>query len=295
MRRFDQDPELLRKIAEAAVHSADEAWIHMEAEFAGKIPELMETLVAEGPYAYTIMPQVHPDGRITLPIVTTRQGVEDCYKMVRGASDLLSAEPLVDIRAPWYNFTESLNRGRIKGSDVVMERQTAAIFPTCTGKGITGELVWARMPRDKLGRGPKTAESGTEDLALRRYILAAHDRYVEALRKADVEAIVDVMNEDVQGVVRDYVNETGTLTVLDGREAHRVYYKALFAMYDVQSVGIVERVVQEWYAFSELRFTMRRRSSGDVVAFHTAEFFVPASDRRFIARIGHGTDVHPVR
>ena len=28
----------------------------------------------------------------------------------------------------------------------------------------------------------------------------------------------------------------------------------------------------------------------DELAFHTAEFFIPANDGRFIARIGHGTD-----
>jgi hypothetical protein len=35
----------------------------------------------------------------------------------------------------------------------------------------------------------------------------------------------------------------------------------------------------------------RGASPADVVTFHTAEFFIPANDGRFIARIGHGTDL----
>jgi hypothetical protein len=79
---------------------------------------------------------------------------------------------------------------------------------------------------------------------------------------------------------------------LDGKDAHRAYYRSLFEKYDVQSVDLLYRVVQEWYVFAELRLTVRPRASGGSgsVAFHTAEFFVPTGDCRFIARIGHGTD-----
>jgi hypothetical protein len=93
--------------------------------------------------------------------------------------------------------------------------------------------------------------------------------------------------------MRDYVNETGTLTNLDGSEAHRSYYEALFAKYDVRSVEMLRRVAQDWYVFSELRFTVGVRDgadAGETLAFHTAEFFVTGHDGRFIVRIGHGTD-----
>jgi hypothetical protein len=87
------------------------------------------------------------------------------------------------------------------------------------------------------------------------------------------------------------VNDTGALTNLDAKDGHRVYYKALLAKYEVQSVTLMDRVVYDDYVFAELRFTMRRRKSGETVAFHTAEFFVPGRDARFTVRIGHGTDV----
>jgi hypothetical protein len=57
----------------------------------------------------------------------------------------------------------------------------------------------------------------------------------------------------------------------------------------------MDRVVQEGYVFAEIRFTMRRRDgSGETVGFHTAEFFVPGRDARFMVRIGHGTEPTPV-
>jgi hypothetical protein len=293
MRVIDIDAELLRQSAAAAVHAAEETAIHIEAEIVGRVPELLETLTAKGPYAYTIMPQVHPDGSVKLPILTTREDIRDAYQLIRGISDLLSSEPLVELRGTWYSFHEAVSRGRPKGSEMVREVETLALFPVSMGKGITGELVWVRVPRASLGRGPAPADASDDPLARQRQVLAQHDRYVETLRAADVDGILDVLNDGVQAAVRDYANDTGTLVTLDGKEAHRAFYHSLFEKYDVHAVDLLGRVVQEWYVFAELRLTASRRDgarAGDTLAFHTAEFFVPASDGRFIARIGHGTD-----
>ena len=49
--------------------------------------------------------------------------------------------------------------------------------------------------------------------------------------------------------------------------------------------------------FAELRFTVVERTgpdAGRAFAFNTAEFLIPAADGRFIARIGHGTDLAPL-
>jgi len=151
MRVIDIDPELLRQYAKASIHSGVEAWTHMEAEFVGNIDGLMETLVPQGPYAYTIVPRVFEDGSVKSPVISTAEEIRECYKFVRGRSDLISGEPLVDIKSSWYNFHESINRGRVRGQDKITESYTIAIFPVSTGKGITGELVWARVPRAKTG------------------------------------------------------------------------------------------------------------------------------------------------
>jgi hypothetical protein len=288
MRVIDPDPEVLRKHAEATLHASNEAWIHMAAETVGDIPKLMATLRPEGPYGYTIQPQVRPDGTISMPICTTREEIEAAYHLVRGASDMLSADAVIEIRSPWYGFHEAMSRGRRKGQDQVTQNNLIGLFPVSTDKGITGELVWVRIPRERLGK--TKAEPPASDLLARVQLLQLHESYAQALAKADVDGILDAMNDDVQATVRDYVNDTGALTSLDGKAAHRDYYSALFDKYEVQSVDLLQRAVQEWYCFAELRYTMKRRADGVPVAFHTAEYFIPASDNRFIMRVGHGTD-----
>jgi hypothetical protein len=151
MRVIDVDPNLLRDYSRAAIHSGVEAWTHMEAEFVGDIDGLMDTLVPDEPYAYTIVPQVLEDGSVRSPVISTYDEIRECYKFVRGRSALLSGEPLVDINGTWYTFHENVNRGRVRGQDKVTESYTIAIFPGSTGPGITGELVWAKYPKVTLG------------------------------------------------------------------------------------------------------------------------------------------------
>jgi hypothetical protein len=124
-------------------------------------------------------------------------------------------------------------------------------------------------------------------------LVALHNDYIEAFRQADPDAIIALYCENVQAAVRDYVDDTGTLVALDGREAHRDYYGMLFAKYQVVSVDLLHRVSADWYVFAELRITANAQSgpdAGKTVSFHTAEWLAPGHDGRFVARIGHGTD-----
>jgi hypothetical protein len=287
---IDVDPKILERAAAAALHASEQSDIHMQAEMAGKIPELMQTLTERGPYGYTIVPEVQPDGSVRLPVMTTFEGIQECYKLVRGTSDLLTNEPYVELRGTWYTFQETVNRGRLRATGAPGIGETAALFPSSTGKGITGELIWKRVPREILGVAPEPEGGWPDTRDFRLHLLALHDRYLAALRAQDIEGILDTYNDGVQGAVRDYVTDTGTLVSLDGKSEHRDYYKALFDLYSIEQVDMLDRVVQEWYAFAELRFVLRARRGDRTITFHTAEFFVPARDGRFIARIGHGTD-----
>lgn len=288
---IDTDAGLLRDSARAALHAAEQTMTHVGAEIVGLIPELMETLVDEGPYAYTIIPEVHPDGTVKLPILSTADEIREVYTFIRGLSDLKSVEPLIELRGSWYSFHEAVATGQIKNADLPPREQvTLGLFPVSTGKGITGELVWMVWPRSALGSGVNPEEIHTDPIQLRRETLALHEREVQALRDGDVDALLDCLNDGVASAVRDYVNDTGKLASLHGKDEHRAYYEAFFGKYAVESVDMLDRVVQDSYAFVELRFTVTARDGSGTVTFHTAEFHVPGSDGRFIARIGHGTD-----
>ena len=96
MKAIDTDPTFLRQLGKTTAHSYDQSITHIEAEMKGVIPELMETLTEDGPYGYTITPEVLADGGVKLPVISTREGIEEAYKMIRGRSDLLAVNPLTE-------------------------------------------------------------------------------------------------------------------------------------------------------------------------------------------------------
>ena len=290
MRVIDIDPQLLRDYSRAAIHSGVEAWTHMEAEFVGDVDGLMVTLVPSEPYAYTIVPQVLEDGSVKSPVISTYDEIRECYKFVRGRSALLSGEPLVDINGSWYAFHENVNRGQVRGQDKITESYTIAIFPVSTGKGITGELVWAKYPKASLGPRIEGEDAMLEGEPARRHLLAQHKAYLDGWRANDPEAILAHMHDGVQANIRDYVNDTGTLIGLESKDDYRTYLEAFFGKYEVLNVDYLHRVMQEWYLFAEIRVEMRDQQ-GKELAFNSADFFVPARNNRIIVQTGHGTDL----
>ncbi len=294
MGAIDIDPDLLHGSADAAVHAGVQAATHIEAEQRGNVPELITTLTREGPYAYAIKPEIKEDGTVGIPIESTLEGICAWYEIVRGESDLLPGGwTLLEINSEWYAFQEAITRGRPKGSDTVYETEVITLLPAGSGGGITGELVWFRLPRDSLSSAAEVARSSGDAIALRKQALEYHDRYLDAFRAGDASGILEVLSDRVQSAVRDYVNETGTLIGLRSREDHLSYYRSFFEKFELSGVDLLRRVVQDWYVFAEVRVRGAVRSgdgSGREQEFRLAEFQVPASDGRFVVRIGHGTD-----
>ncbi len=299
MQVIDTDPKFLRHAADVTLHAYQQSITHVEAEIKGVIPELMETLTPEGPYGYTIMPEVRADGSVGLPVITSYEGIQEAYSFIRGMSQLLSVTPLTEVRGAWYTFQDNLSRGRIKENGYEgPPHQTLALFPSGAGTGITGELVWVRVPRSRLGGDAEVADpeaSGdTLSVALEREkVYQRHCEYLDAIRRSDVEGVLASLHDKAASALRDYVNETGTLTSLEGADAHRAHYEAFFEKFDVRSVDVLSQVAEDWYVFAEVRVSLGVRSTGEILGFNTAEFYVPAADGRFIARIGHGTDPAP--
>jgi hypothetical protein len=99
-----------------------------------------------------------------------------------------------------------------------------------------------------------------------------------------------VLHDSVSSTVRDYVEDTSTITDHEGAAVHRAYYDAFLAKYEVASVDMIHQVIDDWYVFAELRITVHPRTASGTLAFHTAEFWMPAKTGKFIARVGHGTE-----
>jgi hypothetical protein len=291
----DVDPEVLAAAAAASAHAYEQAIVHVGEEIKardpGNLTALMGSLAPEGPYAYTIMPRVSADGTIELPVLTTREEIHGAYEFVRGLSDLHEVIGLNEVAGAWYLFQDGMTVGGPKDSDVRNHRQTLGLFPSGTERGITGELVWLRSPREGLG-GPDDVDAFAEDdeLHARHRIHGAHQAYLAGLRANDLDAILEPIHDLASSAIRDYVAGTGALIELTGKDAHRAWFGELLAAFEVREVQAIHLVTADWYVFAELRITADRRDGSGTVAFHTAEFHVVARDGRFIARIGHGTE-----
>jgi hypothetical protein len=297
MPALDIDPAILRTTAAASAHAYAQSLWHIEEEIAASpedMTDLYATLTEEGPYAYMVYPQLCEDGTVVLPVITTREQIAEAYQMIRGHSDLLEVIGLTEIRGTWYTFQDNISKARERaGEHTTHTMQTLGLFPSGGGPGITGELVWIRYPVEALGGPDEPNTIPPDPLLARKRVYENFAAYQEGLRANDVDAVMAVLHEGVSSTVRDYVEDTGTLTDHKGAAVHRAYYEAFLARYDVQSVTMINQVIDDWYVFAELRIEARVRAGDGTVAFHTAEFWMPAKTGKFIARVGHGTEAAP--
>jgi hypothetical protein len=266
-----------------------QAIVHNRAEVVGSVPGLLATLAPGDRFAYMLMPEFQGDGSIRLPVATTRDEVRAVYEIVRGRSDVLDEEPIIELRTPWYALWESVSTGRRKGAAEEHTHPLVVLSPAGAEPGISGEMIWPRLPREMLGTGPDTV-TGREESDLRRELRLRHMRIVDALVAEDPDAVVAELDDGAASAVRDYAGDSEGLVELVGTEGHREHLAALFARYRMVSIELVHRVTQPWYLFAETRWTVRPRDGGEPLAFHTGWICAPGKSGSLIAVLGWGTD-----
>jgi hypothetical protein len=282
--------------AARAAHAAVQTRVHGHAETTGDMDVLMDSLAAEGPYAWMVMPQVLPDGGVRLPFQTTRDEVHDMYEGIERMRAMHSVTALTDLRGEWYTFQDCITRSENRASGKRGMTQAIALFPSAAGPGLTGELCWVRTPRSALGDLDATDIEELDEWLLRENLLADHDRSLEALRGADVDGLLAVLHPKVSSVIANVAGDGG-LVGIEGLDAHRAHLEAFFAAYEVRRVEPLDRVTEDWYLFAEVRVTVVARDdpgAGELV-FHTADMLVPANDGRIIVRLGDATRPVPAR
>jgi hypothetical protein len=282
--------------AARAAHAAAQTRVHGHSETTGDMDVLMDSLAAEGPYAWMVMPQVLPDGGVRLPFQTTRDEVHDMYEGIERMRSMLSVTPLTELRGEWYTFQDCISRSQNRATGRRGATQAIALFPSGPGPGLTGELCWVRTPRSALGDLDATDIEQLDEPFLRENLLADHDRALEALRTADVDGLLAGLHPKVASVIADVAGDGG-LVGLEGLDAHRAHLEAFFAAYEVRLVEPLDRVTEDWYLFAEVRVTVVAHDdpgAGELV-FHTADMLVPANDGRTIVRLGVATRPVPAR
>jgi hypothetical protein len=222
MQVMNVDAELLERSAAAKHHAQVETEIHIAAEVKGDIPELMETLSPQGPYAYSILPVITPDGRVKLPVVSTREGVQEAYEFVRGMSYLHSSVPMTEIQGEWYTFHDGISRTELKSNGDKDITHLLVLFPSGRDAGITGELAWIYCDPSRLGAPEQAVDLDKDDIFIREDLFNLHEAYLEGLRLNDVDAVLDTLNDYVASAMRDYVDDNGSLMSIEGKDAHRL-------------------------------------------------------------------------
>jgi hypothetical protein len=273
--------------SDAQIHSGNVAWRHIQAECTDDVPAILATLAPNGPFAYTPspIPQEGPDDPPLVRFQTTYAGIEEAYEALHVRIGVRDMRSIVEIRGDWYTFMygeasrEHRDTGEISGA------MTAVIFPTLGKLGITGELNWMAGANDAGHARPRGDCS--DDLR----VLARHEEFLDMLRKGDVDSLVKATHPKAQVGIRDYVTDSRTITDIHDVDGVKRYLTAFYDRYNVQGLELVERYVNYWSAFSELRWTVDDRTSGHVAQFNTIEISDIDDAGVFRARIGHGTDV----
>jgi hypothetical protein len=206
---------------------------------------------------------------------------------------VLGTEILSEVRGSWFVFAEAFSHMRVKETSEEHHFENVLMLPVTTGPGITGEIAFWNMGRDKLGKDLALAPA-LSSLDMRRNLIVLHDRYLDGLRTSDADAMVEAFSPSAQAGLRDYVEDSATLTHLNDLDGMRRHHRAFFEQFEVQAVDVLERVVQDWYLFAEVRVEAVARigpHAGDRVAFHTGELFIPGRENKFMVQLGHGTDL----
>lgn len=276
------------------VRSGEAAWAHIRAEYDNVVDGIMETLVPEEPYAYTVMPVLGdpvPAGAIPHQrFATTRTDLRDAYESLNRFSATRPLRTVAEVRGDWYVFVYGVAEGLIRSINQVMHTPVAVLFPTMGKTGITGELLWYRS-----GDGPAFTGGGDGPLAAETAVLERHEALLAGLREADPAAVAALFDPGAQIGVRDYVNDAGGLAELHSAEALLRHLQHFFARYEVHEISLIHRLATDWFVFAELLWIVEdKRQPGIRAAFFTAQHAEVRPDGLFADLIGHGTDRQPV-
>jgi hypothetical protein len=273
------------RVAEQMLFAQQQSDHHIAIEITEDIDNIIGTLAEEGPYAYTLMAETLEDGQIRQRLVQSRDGIRESYVDLHDAVGLRKWTSTTQFLSTWYNFHAGWAQVESKTDGQRSDVESLVLFPTMGTTGITGELFWLRATT---GGDRREGQSVGE---LRLELLNDHDAYLDAARAGDVDAMLATTATDAQVGIRDYLSDTpGSMVELDGSAAAADYLRKFLAAYRIERIDVVQRHVEDWYVFAELRWVLTSAADGSRSTFLTADYAEIGPDHKTIARIGHGTE-----
>lgn len=312
--QYQMASSTLRALSEDAVAHAratdkagELAWAHILAESTQDPDAIADTLATDAPLAWgfpvlfgeddTIIYFPGPSSagipaRWRFLLQSDRESIRHEYDVLREWMDIKGWESFWEVRSNWYVAFHGYGGAELTETGELTRVETVAIFPV-GGDGILGELHFSAVGAARENRWPE-APAGLGDLPdpkKRAEAMRLQNQFVEALRKADVDAVLALHREDSILLIRNYLTAESTHLTVDGADEIRQYYSQLFERYQIHNVELVHKMVETWYVFAELHWTVQERSGdGRVLEFCTAEVFNIDPDCKIWARAGGGTD-----
>ena len=295
--------------ANLARRSAELGWRHLQSEYSQDIPQVLATIETGGPWTWTL-PNALPTAEGNLGIAkssgddelhfisaTSMEEIEDQYHSMRETVELWDWLSITELRGVWYMVTYGVGYVQDVQSRERFSLESVTLFPVGED-GILGEVQIGTLANDRVNRWPEVpAEPGDIPLPLRRvHATTLHNDYLEALRKEDVDGVLATFRPNFVAAIRDYTTDDYTVLNAGSPDVMRDYYERLFARYRIVEVQLVNRVIESWWTFAELHWTVERRDgdrAGELLEFCTADIAPIGADGKFWVATGAGTDPVP--
>jgi hypothetical protein len=287
--------------------AAELGWGHLQSEYSQDIPTVLATIEQNGPWTWTLPNSLptsdgaaeydgdqQPDTGLHYISATDMDQIREQYESMRDTVELWDWLSMTELRGAWYMVTQGVAMLRDVNSGDSFQLESATLFPVGED-GILGEVQIGNLANERVNRWPEVpTHPGEIPLPMKRvHATVLHTRLVDALRAEDVDGIVATMRPDVATAIRDYTTDPYTVSNTVGRDELAGYYRRLFERYRVREIQTVNRLVESWYVFSELHWTLEHRTgrrAGELIEFCTADLLPIDAEGTFWVRTGAGTD-----
>jgi hypothetical protein len=286
LRTSDRDVEAVRR-AESSVRSGRFGLAHIESEYLLDIPTVIGTLISEGPWTWA---QPRPGTESPeYVLAATLSEIEAAYEDQRTRVELLKFTSMTQKRTEWYAMTHGSAELTAVGTGDAISHEAVVLFPI-GDDGIRGEMQVGHFGHQAAALRPTGTRARLE-------VCELHDRYVDVLRTQDFEKLRDLCRDDIGLAIRDYTRDDGSMIQISGVDALIEHYNAIVEQYTISDIQVVERIIESWYVFAELLWTVspiNGPNAGEIVQFCTADLAPIDLDCKFWIRTGYGTNpVHP--
>jgi hypothetical protein len=259
------------------VRSRQIAEAHFVVELSNDPDEILTSMKSYAPLLTTVVVPGE-GGSPRLVRCATPEQQRAFYAASRSQAHMTQVDLFTSIGGDWYGFVHGVVTSKVLATSEQFTAELVGLLPSTADEDtVAGEigLGWP-LTHGKLGDGP--GEVGRERVATMRI----HDAWLDALRLGDPQRISALYAPGAQAAFRHPV--TGEITCLEGSDAIGGFYADLLATTKVSSIDVVLRLVDRWFAFTELVARLDH-PAGERVA-RLADICVIGADDKILVHLG---------